>query len=209
MKCGICCHKIQLSSPSPSDANATSYQRRIPLYPDEAETLIKKAKERDIPFLVIEDLIFPDIMNKKILVVSYRIRLDNESQGCPFYSSEIGCTVHDVKPLACQAYPLALKQVDAFNFKIDLDPLCNFVITNYELLKEATSEEIEDIFFMEYPNAMKHLRKNKKIMMKIKKLEYTKQIKISRTISLEDFNNALKEWDRVEIVAGKKIGKIS
>ena len=195
LKCGICCHQIKSSN----------YVKRIPLYPDEAETLIEIAKERNIQFLVIEDLVFPDILNKKILIVTYRIRLDNETEGCPFFSSETGCTVHDVKPLACQAYPLALKQVDAFNSKIDLDPLCNYIITNYDLLKEVTLEEIEDIFFMEYPNAMKHLKKNQKIMMKIKKLEFTKQIKISREISLEDFNTALKEWDRVEIIAGKKI----
>ncbi len=193
MKCGICCHEV------PGD-----YVKRIPLYPDEAETLIEIAKERNVPFLVIEDLVFPDVLNKKILVVTYRIRLDNETEGCPFFSNETGCTVHEVKPLACQAYPLALKQVDAFNFKIDLDPLCNFVIVNYDSLKEATPEEIEDIFFMEYPNAMEHLKKNRKIMMKIKKLEYTKQIEISREITLEDFNAALKEWDRVEIIAGKK-----
>ena len=158
LKCGICCHQIK----------SLNYVKRIPLYLDEVETLIEIAKERDIPFLVIEDLVFPDILNKKILVVTYRIRLDNESKGCPFFSSEFGCTVHDVKPLACQAYPLALKQEDAFNFKIDLDPLCNFVISYYDLLKESTPEEIEDIFFMEYPNAIKHLRKNQKLMMKAK-----------------------------------------
>ena len=204
LKCGVCCHEILPPSSCPSDDNEFGYQKRIPLYPDEAEILIEIAKERNVPFLIIEDLVFPDILNKKILVVTYRIRLDNETKGCPFYSSEKGCTVHEIKPLACQAYPLALKQIDAFNFRIDIDPLCNFVVTNYDVLKKATLEEIKEIFFMEYPNAIMHLRKNQKIMMKIKKLEHDKQIKISRKISIEEFNLALKEWDRVEIVAGKK-----
>ena len=101
MKCGTCCHEV------PGD-----YVKRIPLYPDEADILIEVAKERSVPFLIIEDLVFPDIKNQKILVVTYRIRLDNETQGCPFYDKNKGCTVHDVKPLACQAYPLALKQID-------------------------------------------------------------------------------------------------
>jgi len=190
MKCGTCCHEV------PGD-----YVKRIPLYPDEAENLIKIAKERGVIFQVIEDLVFPDVLNQKILVLTYRIRLDNESQGCPFYNANSGCTVHKTKPLACQAYPLALKQEDAFNFKISIDPLCHFVRANYDALNETDLEQIKNIFYEEYPKAEKHLNKNKKIMLKIKKLEITKKIQISRQIKLEDFNNYLKEWERVEIIA--------
>ena len=194
LKCGTCCHQV------PGE-----YVKRIPLYPDEVDRLVEIAKERDVPFLVLEDLVFPDIKNKQILVVTYRIRLDNETEGCPFYIPDKGCSVHDKKPLACQAYPLALKQVDAFNFKIDIDPLCCFVIENYDELENSDQEKIMKIFHMEYPNALQHLKKNKKIMMKIRKMEYTNQIEISRQITLEDFNKYLKEWDRKEIVAGKKV----
>ncbi|MCK4780481.1 MAG: hypothetical protein KAT57_09855, partial [Candidatus Lokiarchaeota archaeon] len=67
--CGTCCHEV------PGD-----YVKRIPLYPDEADILIEIAKERDIEFKIIEDLVFPDIKNEKILVLTYRIRLDNENQ---------------------------------------------------------------------------------------------------------------------------------
>lgn len=187
--CGTCCHEI------PGD-----YVKRIPLYPEEAEELIEIAKNRGVLFKVIEDLVFPDVLNEKILVVTYRIRLDNETHGCPFYDKNSGCTVHQVKPLACQAYPLALKQIDAFNFKIDIDPLCNFVIDHYEQLSNVNIDDIKKIFKDEYPKAMNHLKKNKKIMLKIKKLEYLKEIKISREITIEDFNRALKEWDRTEII---------
>ena len=41
-------------------------------------------------------------------------------------------------------------------------------------------------------------------MLKIRKLEYSKKIKISREITLEDFNKYLNEWERVEIIAGKE-----
>jgi len=192
-KCGTCCHEV------PGD-----YVKRIPLYPDEADILIEVAKERDVPFLLIEDLVFPDIKNDKILVVTYRIKLDNETQGCPFYDPNNGCTVHDVKPLACQAYPLALKQIDSFNFKIDIDPLCNFVIDNYDDLEKVNLEEIKEIFKDEWPKAMNHLKKNKNIMLKIKKWEYSKKVEISRQITLEEFNKCLQEWDRVEVKAGKE-----
>ena len=45
MKCGTCCHEV------PGD-----YVKRIPLYPDEVERLIKVAKNRGVVFQVIEDL---------------------------------------------------------------------------------------------------------------------------------------------------------
>jgi Fe-S-cluster containining protein len=185
-KCGTCCHEIE-------------FKKRIPLYPEEADKLIEIAKERGVAFKVIEDLVFPDILNKKILVVTYKIRLDNETHGCPFYNIKKGCTVHDVKPLACKAYPLALKQLDAFNFEISIDPLCNFVDGNYDQIKKADFSRIKEIFRNEYPSAQEHLKKNKKLMVKIKKLEYQNKIKISREILLNEFNEYLQEWDRVEL----------
>ena len=187
LKCGTCCHEIIGS------------KKRIPIYPKEANKLIEIAKKKDVAFKIIEDLVFPDILNKKILVVTYKIRLDNETQGCPFYDKKTGCTVQEIKPLACMAYPLALKQVDAFNFQISIDPLCNFVIRYYDFLKNTDFDEIKEIFRDEYPKALEHLKKNKKIMLKIKKLEYKNKIKISRQITLEDFNKYLIEWEREEI----------
>ncbi|MFX0046799.1 MAG: YkgJ family cysteine cluster protein [Candidatus Hermodarchaeota archaeon] len=185
-KCGTCCHEIE-------------YKKRIPLYPDEADELIEIAKKNGIKFRIIEDLVFPDILNKKILVLTYKIRLDNETHGCPFYDLERGCTVHETKPLACKAYPLALKQVDAFNFQISVDPLCNFVDRYYDSLKKADFAKIKEVFKNEYPNAQEHLKKNKNLMLKIKKLEYKNKIRISREILLKDFNKYLKEWEREEI----------
>ncbi len=187
-KCGTCCHEV------PGD-----YIKKIPIYPEEADVLINIAKEREIKFRIIEDLVFPDIINEKILVLTYRIRLDNESQGCPFYDKKNGCTVHNLKPLACQAYPLALKQIDAFNFEISIDPLCNFVINNYEQLETIDLIKIKAIFEEEYPKAEISYQKNKRIMFKIRELEVSKKIVIPREISLESYNEYLKKWDRLEI----------
>lgn len=185
--CGICCHEV------PGD-----YVKRIPLYPDEVDNLIEIAMERDIEFKVIEDLVFPDIKNKRILILTYRIRLDNETQGCPFYNEINGCTVHDNKPLACQAYPLSLKRVDAFNFEISIDPLCNFVIQNYNELENLNLEKLREIFKEEYPKAENFYRKNKKLIFKIRKLEVTNKIEIPRQVSLDEFNEYLKNWDRLD-----------
>jgi Fe-S-cluster containining protein len=187
--CGTCCHEV------PGD-----YVKRIPIYPEEADKLIEIAKEYDIKFKIIEDLVFPDIKNEKILILTYRIRLDNENQGCPFYNDQIGCTVHDSKPLACQAYPLALKRVDAFNFEISIDPLCNFVIENYNKLENLDLSQLKEVFKEEYPKADRFYRKNKKLMLKIRKLEATKNILIPREISLDEFNTYLRNWERKEIV---------
>ncbi len=191
LKCGKCCFKLNLSN--------ADYIKRIPLYPEEANLLIEIAKKRGITFKVIEDLIFPDILNKKILIVTYKILFDKNTNGCPFYDNNHGCTVHDTKPLACKAYPLALKQVDAFNFQISIDPLCYYVNNHYDLLKNASFSTMKEIFKNEYPNAQNHLIKNKNLMLKIKQLEFKNKIKITRQISLEDFNKYLKEWEREEL----------
>jgi len=187
--CGTCCHEV------PGD-----YVKRIPIYPDEADKLIEIAKNNNIDFKIIEDLVFPDIKNEKILILTYRIKLDNEKKECPFFNQQSGCTVHKFKPLACQAYPLALKRIDAFNFEISIDPLCNFIIENYEVLEHMDLPKLKQIFNDEYPKAENFYRKNKKLIFKIRKLEAIKKIEIPRKISLDEFNTYLQEWEREDII---------
>lgn len=188
MKCGICCFEIE----GPET-------KRIPLYPEEVNRLIEKAKEKNLNFNVIEDLVFPDILNHKIIVLTYKIILSSNGH-CPFYDKNKGCSIQDTKPLACSAYPLALRQIDAFNFQISIDPLCKWTISNYDSLKNINSEEVKEIFKDEYPKAEKFHRKNKNLMFKIRELEAEKKIKITRQLSLENFNKALKDWGREEII---------
>jgi Fe-S-cluster containining protein len=188
MRCGICCFELSEKG-----------KKRIPLYPEEVERLITLAEDKKIIFQVIEDLVFPDTLNQKILVLTYKILLNNEKGCCPFYNSHNGCTIQDLKPFACQAYPLSLKRIDAFNFEISIDPLCNFVKKNYDRLSNIDFENIKTIFYNEYPKAEKFYNKNKRLQMKIKTLEYEKKILIPREISLDDFNKYLNEWEREEI----------
>jgi hypothetical protein len=73
------------------------------------------------------------------------------------------------------------------------------VINNYEELETADLKKLQTIFQEEYPKAEILYRKNKRIMFKIRELEVTNKIVIAREISLDNFNEYLKKWDRNEI----------
>lgn len=190
MKCGICCFEI-LNSPG---------LKRIPLYPEEVNNLIKQAKTLNIKFKVMEDLVFPDILNQNILVLTYRIILDNELKCCPFYKKHLGCLIHENKPLSCLAYPLSLKRVDAFNFEISIDSLCKFVMIHYEDFENINSEKLKKIFNKEYHKAEKFYKKNKKLQFEIRKLEAENKIMIPKEINIDDYNRYLTEWERKEFI---------
>ncbi|MBY8987433.1 MAG: YkgJ family cysteine cluster protein [Candidatus Lokiarchaeota archaeon] len=191
LKCGSCCF-INLSF---LDAD---YIKRIPIYPEEVDRLIEIAKKRQINLMVKEDLVFPDILNKKILVLTYRFIL-KDNGNCVFYDPKIGCTIHEIKPFACQAYPLALKRIDAFNLEITIDSTCNWVEKHHNELKNIDYEKIKTIFSEGFKNAEAFLAKNKKLQLYIRRMEAENKMKIARQISIEDFNLALKNWNRDEI----------
>lgn len=188
LKCGRCCHEIP-------ESEEKAY-KRIPLYPEEADKLETLAKENNIDLHLIEDLVFPDIKNKKIIVLTWRILLDNDRGRCPFYSEGKGCLIHEHKPLACQAYPLAVKTEDAFNMRIDIDPLCDFTVIHYEKLKSIPFDQFLTIYNVEFNLAKKLLKRNKEAIMNLMGKEKLGDIEIPRKIATEDFNSYLQEWDR-------------
>ena len=190
MQCGTCCYEITEQPGS----------KRIPLYPEEVTKLISLSEKRGFTFQVIEDLVFPDIKNNKILIVTYRILLNNQNERCPFYQTKSGCSIHNEKPYACQAYPLSLTRIDAFNFKISIDPLCNFIIDNYDQLLNVDLDNLKIIFKDEFPKAEKFYRKNKRLQFKIQELEYEGKIEIPRELLIKDFNRYLNQWEREEII---------
>jgi Fe-S-cluster containining protein len=190
-KCGLCCHEIENSD--------NGSKKRIPLFPDEADRLMKLAEEKNITFKIIEDLVFPDILNKKIIILTWKVLMDNPEKCCPFYVPNKGCSIHKEKPLACKAFPLALERIDSFNIELSVDLLCKFVSSKYEQLKRADMDKLKEIFESEYPHVEELHKKNKKLILKIRKLEYENKIKIAREITLTDLNKALNEWERIEI----------
>ena len=192
LKCGRCCHEVKGAIDDPT-------YKRIPLYPEEADRLEALAKERNIPLRIIEDVVFPDIKNQKILVLTWRVLLDNEGQVCPFHSPDVGCTIHNKKPLACKAYPLAIKTEDAFNMTINIDPLCKFTEMNRELLEKIEFDKLKEVYDIEYGLAMDLLKRNKHAIMELRAKEALGQIEIPKTISSDDFDKYLKEWDRITL----------
>jgi Fe-S-cluster containining protein len=196
LRCGTCCFEL-------NDDVAT---KRIPLYPEEVDYLIKIAKKRKLKFQVIEDLVFPDLKHKRIMVLTYKILLNNLNKRCPFYYDDLGCSIQENKPFACKAFPLSLKRVDAFHFEITIDPICNFVKTNYELLKSKSIVDLKQIFREEYPKALAFYDHNKELQLLIRKLEYEGRIKIPQEIDVAEYNLYLKKWKRKEIRLNKKKG---
>lgn len=192
LMCGKCCHEV------PGSENDPTY-KRIPLYPEEANRLEGIAKENELEFHMIEDVVFPDVMNQKILVLTWRIMLDNEEQVCPFHDKDKGCTIQSKKPLACLAYPLALQTIDAFNMKIQIDPLCKFTDLHYADLKGINAKQLEATYEEEFKHARNMLNRNKRAILHLKILEREGKIKIPEKIDNQDFDKYLKEWERIEL----------
>ena len=92
-----------------------------------------------------------------------------------------------------------LRFEDSVKLESDLSSLLEIYQEYYDNLETADMEKLRTIFKEEYPKAEKFYRKNKKLMFKIRKLEVTNQIKIPHEISIEEFNNYLKQWSRKEI----------
>lgn len=199
LRCGKCCHEV------PEEEIEDEFRekvpdkafKRIPLFAEEADRLEKYAKEKNIDLHLIEDLVFPDIKNQKIIVLTYRIMLDNAEKVCPFYEANTGCRINEDKPLACKAYPLALKTEDAFNMKITIDPLCNFTIDNRLNLEKIDYKNLLKIYQQEFGLAKNLLIRSKQAIIQLMEKQNTGEIVIPQKIDPLEYNKYLKEWDRV------------
>ena len=189
LKCGNCCHEYNFE-------DKTGDLKRIPIFVDELSLLEEFALINKIKIKFLEDVIFPDIKNEKILVITYKIVLDGNDKSCPFYNEKLGCLVEDIKPSACKAYPIAQKTKDAFNHQLDIDPYCQFIESNKKKLGNITFNRVKEIFPIEYMDSRNLMNKNKDIILKINHLTNKGLIKIPNTINPEKFNNALKSWER-------------
>ena len=188
MRCGTCCHEYEF-------ADATSI-KRIPVFIDELDKLESFATENDIKIKFLEDVVFPDINNEKIIVITYKIVLEGDERCCPFFLPDIGCQVNTFKPLACKAYPIAQKKVDAYHISIDLDPYCVFVENHDDEARNLSEMEIEMAFPSEYHESKRLMEKNQQIILKIKQLTHQGRINIPETVTPEDLDAWLQSWDR-------------
>jgi Fe-S-cluster containining protein len=199
LRCGKCCHEVpkeDLDEEERAKTDDSKSYKRIPVFADEADRLEKLAQERNVPLRLIEDLVFPDTKNKKILVLTYRILLDNPKKVCPFYEENKGCSINEFKPLACRAYPLALKTEDAFNTRMNIDPLCLFTEQNREVLEKITANQLKKIYGADFILAMGLLKRSKQAIMTLMERQQLGQVEIPIKIDAKDYDRYLKEWDR-------------
>ena len=166
------------------------------MFIDEIEKLEQFATEQDIKIKFLEDVIFPDIINEKIVVITYKIVLEGNERCCPFFSADLGCQVNSFKPIACKAYPIAQKKVDAFHVSIDLDPYCKFVENHEEEVGTFSEKEIVASFPSEFNESKRLMEKNQQIILKIKQLTYQGKINIPEIVDPEKFDEWLQTWDR-------------
>jgi len=199
LRCGKCCHEVPEEEIEDEfrDKVPNKAFKRIPLFAEEADRLEQYAKERNIDLHLIEDLVFPDIKNKKILVLTYRIMLDNKEKVCPFFITDKGCSINEYKPLACKVYPLALKTEDAFNMKITIDPLCKFTIENRGNLERIDFKHLLEIYDVEFGLAKNLLKRSKQAIISLMEKQQTGEVEIPQKIDPIEYDKYLKEWDRV------------
>ncbi|MFX0100351.1 MAG: YkgJ family cysteine cluster protein [Candidatus Hodarchaeota archaeon] len=189
LQCGKCCHEYEFAG----EASV----KRIPVFPEELGRLEDYARENNIKIKFIEDVVFPDRINSKILVITYKIILEGETRVCPFFNVNVGCLVNEIKPLACKAYPLAQKKIDAFNESIEIDPYCEFVSRFEDKIKKMESIDLKEFFHCEFLQSQRLMRKNQDIILKIRELTFQGKLDIPDKINTEEFDKYLKTWERV------------
>jgi Fe-S-cluster containining protein len=188
LRCGTCCHEYEFAG--------SNNIKRIPVFINELEKLEMYATEQDIKIKFLEDVVFPDTINEKIIVITYKIVLEGEERCCPFFSPDIGCQVNSFKPLACRAYPIAQKKVDAYHVSIDLDPYCKFIENHDEEARSLSEKDIETAFPSEYLESKQLMEKNQQIILKIKQLTQQGKINIPETVTPDELDAWLQSWDR-------------
>ncbi|MHA1869910.1 MAG: YkgJ family cysteine cluster protein [Promethearchaeota archaeon] len=192
LQCGICCKKPSQESNDAKD----EIIKKIPVYPEEADILEVLARKNNIPLRLIEDNILPDVKNKKIIVTRFNIILDEQNNfTCPF-SINNKCSIYDNRPLVCRAYPVSLKEVDAFRREIFLDKNCLGIQKLEKGLENIDLEGLKKMFPLEFNFALQLFNREKQIILKLKSLEMDQKIELGVKISFEEFDNAIKNWDR-------------
>ncbi|MHA1339641.1 MAG: YkgJ family cysteine cluster protein [Promethearchaeota archaeon] len=185
MRCGLCC------------TNKFKSRKEIYVYPDEAEVLVVLAFQNKISAKIKEDLVFPDIKNKILIVARYKIAFNNDF--CPFLQDNI-CKIYDNRPLCCRAFPLIVSETNSGNFKIELEDLCESLkIANIKKEAFLTQEDYKKYFPIELKYAKEVFRKEKAIMMQLQKMQAKSKINLGFNMSRDEYANALRKWEKIDL----------
>lgn len=192
--CGKCCHH---------PTSDYSEKRYIPIYLDEIVGLVTLAEERGVVLKLEEDVMFPDFLNKRLILISCALKFPDV---CPFYDDVKRCTIYEYRPLTCRAYPVSIWREDGFRTLMHIESECAYINSNKEELGTRTFKELKDFFPMEYERAKELMIKGKEILYKIIELEMAKLIDVgflNRDINffftLENESPEFLDWPRVKI----------
>ncbi|MFX0098210.1 MAG: YkgJ family cysteine cluster protein [Candidatus Hodarchaeota archaeon] len=183
--------------------------KKILVFPEEVSRLeglaVELGKDK---FAVIEDLVFPNVKDSTVVVATYKLYFIHDTTCAFLDKNEKRCTIHDSKPLACKAYPIAIKTVDATSKEYFLDTGCQFIedhLEFYESIKELSEiAEVEaflnENFPFELEAAKKLLDRLNWISLRLRQLEYLSEIEMPENgFSKEDWENALEKWERRDL----------
>ena len=82
------------------------------------------------------------------------------------------------------------------NMKLDTISVVSGLLHDVIEDTNATPEDIKKVFPIQYRMAVKLFNKEKQIILKLKELETDGKIKLYNSISIEEFEQALKNWNR-------------
>jgi Fe-S-cluster containining protein len=202
-RCGLCCHY-----PPPPAPGDVPVEKKISVYPEEARVLERIAGEQGVQLRLLEDLVMPDVQNKHILVGRYQI-LPDERNACPFYAEDPApaipgkhlarCTIHAERPLACRAYPLAVRRLDSFTQKFFIDPDCPAIQAQLTAFKGIKPDEVTMAFPTEKAWAQKQDAREQAAFLEVRCLVQQGKARIPENFPNAEYEAALRDWDRADI----------
>jgi len=191
-KCGVCCHNVR----------SEGYERYIPIYLDEVEKFKKIAEEKQVNLIMEPDLLYPDRLNKKLIIVTYVFKID---EVCVFYNEKIGCSIYEDRPITCKAYPVAVWRED-INYTMKVNTDCKFVEKHIDIISPKNYSELEKFFPQEYIHARRMMIKGKEVLYRIIELEKQNKIdvgylsgKIDFFYDMEKAEVEYKKWEKINL----------
>lgn len=188
--------------------------KKILLFPEEVAVLEGLAVELGLTTLaVVEDMVFPDARNERVLVGAYRLFLERHPS-CAFMDAGTRrCMVHErsgpsSKPLVCQAYPIAIVNLDAISREYHVDTGCPVIaraVDTYEPLKRMSRVgEIETFLSEQFPTEFVAARRIASrfgwIHVRLRQLEHEGAVSIPETMDAGAWEHALRSWPRLDLV---------
>lgn len=191
LRCGRCCHNTK----------SEGYERYIPIYLDEIPRLRNLAEKKNLKLHLEPDLLYPDALNKKLIVVTYIFKFKHV---CVFYKENFGCTIYKDRPITCTAYPVSIWR-EQFNYQMNIETECQFIEKNRDLISTKNYEELKNYFPKEYIQAKKLMIKGKELIYRLIELEKQKKIDVGYLSGNLDFLYDMEKAE-VEYKNWEKIG---